>query len=122
MYCTTVYIPYTDSLGNTVTLESVPTRIIASQDAAAGLIPLGIRPVGIYADSPVADAKARAELIAGAAGVKLGAIKSISEGGPAPMPMPMLRMAAEAAAGAVPVASGEVGTTAQVTIVWTLAP
>ena len=70
----------------------------------------------------VADAKARAELIAGAAGVKLGAIKSISEGGPAPMPMPMLRMAAEAAAGAVPVASGEVGTTAQVTIVWTLAP
>ena len=70
----------------------------------------------------VADAKARAELIAGAAGVKLGAIKSISEGGSAPMPMPMLRMAAEAAAGAVPVASGEVGTSAQVTIVWTLAP
>ena len=70
----------------------------------------------------VADAKARAELIAGAAGVKLGAIKSITEGGAAPMPMPMMRMAADAAAGAVPVASGEVGTTAQVTIVWTLAP
>ena len=70
----------------------------------------------------VADARARAELIAGAAGVKLGAIKSITEGGAAPMPVPMLRMAAEAAAGAVPVASGEVGTTAQVTIVWTLAP
>lgn len=49
---------YTDSTGNTVTLDEVPTRIIASQDAAAGLIPLGIRPVGIYADSPVADAKA----------------------------------------------------------------
>ncbi|MET3925672.1 ABC transporter substrate-binding protein [Devosia sp. 2618] len=49
---------YTDSLGNTVTLDNVPTRIIASQDAAAGLIPLGIRPVGIYADSPVEDAKA----------------------------------------------------------------
>src|SRR5690606_25374013 len=31
---------------------------IASQDAAAGLIPLGIRPVAIYADSAVADAKA----------------------------------------------------------------
>lgn len=49
---------YTDGTGNTVTLDEVPTRIIASQDAAAGLIPLGIRPVGIYADSPVADAKA----------------------------------------------------------------
>ena len=49
---------YTDSLGNTVTLDEVPTRIIASQDAAAGLIPLGIRPVGIYADGPLADAKA----------------------------------------------------------------
>ena len=49
---------YTDSLGNTVALEEVPTRIIASQDAAAGLIPLGIRPIAIYADGPVADAKA----------------------------------------------------------------
>ena len=48
---------FTDSTGNTVTLDEVPTRVIASQDAAAGLIPLGIRPVGIYADSPVADAK-----------------------------------------------------------------
>jgi iron complex transport system substrate-binding protein len=49
---------YTDSTGNTVTLDEVPTRIIASQDAAAGLIPLGIRPVGIYADGPLAEAKA----------------------------------------------------------------
>lgn len=49
---------YTDGSGQTVTLDEVPARIIASQDAAAGLIPLGIRPVGIYADSPVADAKA----------------------------------------------------------------
>lgn len=48
---------YTDSTGNTVSLDEVPTRIIASQDAAAGLIPLGIRPIAIYADSPVADAK-----------------------------------------------------------------
>lgn len=49
---------YTDGSGATVTLDHVPTRIIASQDAAAGLIPLGIRPVGIYADSAVAEAKA----------------------------------------------------------------
>jgi iron complex transport system substrate-binding protein len=44
--------------GQTVTLDAAPVRIIASQDAAAGLIPLGIRPVGIYADSAVSDAKA----------------------------------------------------------------
>lgn len=49
---------YTDATGQIVTLATVPTRIIAHQDAAAGLIPLGIRPVGIYADTPVADAKA----------------------------------------------------------------
>ena len=49
---------YTGGDGQTVTLDAAPLRIIASQDAAAGLIPLGIRPVGIYADSAVADAKA----------------------------------------------------------------
>ncbi|WP_449396165.1 ABC transporter substrate-binding protein [Devosia riboflavina] len=49
---------YTDGSGQTVTLDAAPQRIIASQDAAAGLIPLGIRPVGIYADGPIADAKA----------------------------------------------------------------
>jgi len=49
---------YTGGNGETVTLDHVPTRIIASQDAAAGLIPLGIRPVAIYADSVIAEAKA----------------------------------------------------------------
>ena len=49
---------YTDATGQVVELAEMPTRIIASQDAAAGLIPLGIRPVGIYADGPVTDAKA----------------------------------------------------------------
>jgi iron complex transport system substrate-binding protein len=48
---------YAGGDGETVTLDEVPTRIIASADAAAGLIPLGIRPVGIYADSAVADSK-----------------------------------------------------------------
>ena len=49
---------YVGGSGQTVELEAAPKRIIASQDAAAGLIPLGIRPVGIYVDSPVEDAKA----------------------------------------------------------------
>ena len=53
---------YTDGSGQTVTLDAAPQRIIASQDAAAGLIPLGIRPVGIYADGPIADAKALQEI------------------------------------------------------------
>lgn len=69
----------------------------------------------------VADAKARAELLAGAAGVKLGAIRSISESMGMQPPMPMFRMVAEAAAGAlVPVAGGEVSTAANVTIVWAI--
>ena len=33
---------YVDGSGATVTLDHVPTRIIASQDAAAGLIALGM--------------------------------------------------------------------------------
>jgi iron complex transport system substrate-binding protein len=49
---------YEGGNGETVTLDAVPTRIIASQDAAAGLIPLGIRPIAIYADSAVEEAKA----------------------------------------------------------------
>jgi iron complex transport system substrate-binding protein len=44
---------YTDGSGATVTLDHVPERIIAHGLAAAALIPLGIRPVGIYADAPV---------------------------------------------------------------------
>lgn len=49
---------YAGGDGQTVTLDAVPTRIIASQDAAAGLIPLGIRPIAIYADGTIAEAKA----------------------------------------------------------------
>lgn len=49
---------YTDQTGATVTLDAVPQRIIAHQDAAAGLIPLGIRPIAIFADSAVTEAKA----------------------------------------------------------------
>ena len=48
---------YTDGSGTTVTLDHVPTRIIAHANAAAALIPLGIRPVGIYVDSAVEDDK-----------------------------------------------------------------
>lgn len=46
---------YTDGSGTTVTLEAAPQRIVAHAGSAAALIPLGIRPVGIYADQPFAD-------------------------------------------------------------------
>lgn len=48
---------YTDGSGKTVELDAVPERIVAHAWAAAALIPLGIRPVAIYADGPVAEDK-----------------------------------------------------------------
>ena len=44
---------YTDGSGATVTLDAPPERIVAHGSVAAALIPLGIRPVGIYADQPI---------------------------------------------------------------------
>lgn len=63
----------------------------------------------------VADARARAALYAEAAGVTLGDLLHLSEvGGPDARPQ-MMQMAAR---GAVPVAEGEVGLTAQVTLTY----
>jgi iron complex transport system substrate-binding protein len=42
-----------DADGETVTLDEVPTRIIAHSGAAAALMSYGIRPIGIYADESV---------------------------------------------------------------------
>ena len=65
----------------------------------------------------VADAVARATLIATAAGAKLGPLVAITEGGSVgPAPGPMYRMAAEA----VPVAGGEVEVSATITMVFQL--
>ncbi len=43
---------YTGGDGKTVTLDHVPTRIVADSGAAAALISFGIRPVGIYGNNP----------------------------------------------------------------------
>ncbi len=67
----------------------------------------------------VADAVARATLLATAAGEKLGPVESITEDG-AQQPFPMATFS-KADAAAVPVAAGEVGVSASVTIVWKLA-
>lgn len=66
----------------------------------------------------VADARTRAETYAKAAGVNLGTIMSISEGGgEAPRPV-MYRMAAAMAAPPTPVAAGEQTVSADVAMVW----
>lgn len=65
----------------------------------------------------VADARRKAELYAEAAGVSLGRVLSISEQGggrPVPMPMAEMRMAADS----VPIAQGETGFSAQVSLVF----
>ncbi|MFC3085668.1 SIMPL domain-containing protein [Tabrizicola soli] len=67
----------------------------------------------------VADARARAELLAAAAGVKLGRILSISEGAPEGGPVPMYK--AELAAAPVPVAAGAMDVAASVTIFYEIA-
>lgn len=68
----------------------------------------------------VEDARAKAELMASAAGAQLGRILSISEHGGYAPPMPMFRADAMMAE-AVPIAPGEISTQASVTIVWELA-
>jgi hypothetical protein len=65
----------------------------------------------------IADARARAETYARAAGVALGPILSISEGG-GEAPRPMYRMAAAFAGAPAPVAAGEQSVSADVSVVW----
>lgn len=65
----------------------------------------------------VADAKAKAELLVAAAGMKLGKIVTITESGAWTDPAPMFRDSAAA----VPVAGGELGMTANVTVQYEMA-
>ncbi len=67
----------------------------------------------------VEDAKARAELLVAAGGGKLGKIVSITENAGYGGPMPMFR--AEASAVPVPVASGQIGLAASVTVMFEIA-
>ncbi|MDP2083691.1 MAG: SIMPL domain-containing protein [Gemmobacter sp.] len=69
----------------------------------------------------VQDARRKAEMMAGAAGVKLGAVQEITEAGNMVDPRPMYRMGAAMDSAAVPVQGGEVSYTVNVTVTWTLA-
>ncbi|SEQ99242.1 SIMPL domain-containing protein [Thalassovita taeanensis] len=68
----------------------------------------------------VADALRKAALLAGAAGVELGEVLSISEGGGGTAPKMMMRGAAAEISSDVPVAGGEVSVTQQVNVVISL--
>lgn len=67
----------------------------------------------------VADARHKAEVLARAAGVELGAVISITSGGAAPVPLPMMEIRAVAAE-PVPVAAGEVSISASVQMVFAI--
>ncbi len=67
----------------------------------------------------VEDARARAELLVSASGGTLGKIVSITENAGYGAPMPMFRT--DAAAAPVPVASGQIGLMASVTVVYDIA-
>lgn len=69
----------------------------------------------------VADARRKAMLYAAAAGVELGALVSLSEAVEMGGPQPMFRQMADAMAEAVPVAGGEVGLNAVVTLIYEIA-
>lgn len=69
----------------------------------------------------MADAKRRAELYAGAAGVKVGSVIAITEsGGVQPVPMVMGAMA-EMKAGSVPVSAGELSVDATLSVTYQIA-
>ncbi|SEO79140.1 hypothetical protein SAMN04490248_11283 [Salinihabitans flavidus] len=68
----------------------------------------------------VSDARAKAELLAEAAGVTLGSLISLSESG-SPPPRPMMARA-EMSDAAVPIAAGEVSFRAGVTMIYEIAP
>lgn len=67
----------------------------------------------------VADARARAQTLAAAAGRTLGKVTSMSEGG-APPPTPLFQKAASADAAGTPVEAGVQETTASVTVTFAL--
>ena len=69
----------------------------------------------------MADARARAELFAGAGGVTLGRVLSISEASFGAPPMPMFARADMAMNESVPVAAGEMQLSASVTVVYEIA-
>jgi len=68
----------------------------------------------------VADARARADLYAGAAGVTLGDLQSLAESGGYMQPVPMYDMRMAETVSAVPIVPGEITLQAMVTLTYTI--
>jgi len=69
----------------------------------------------------VADAAAKAQVYAGAAGVNLGGLMQIAEGSNRGGPMPMMAEASfDSASRSVPIAAGELTISASITMTWAL--
>ena len=109
----TVTLDDLDKVGATV------DALVASGSNSLGDIGFSIRdpkPLQAQArEAAVKDAMAKAETLARAAGVTLGPITQISEGGFAGSPQPMMRMAADAMTSVAP---GEQAVSANVSISW----
>jgi uncharacterized protein YggE len=69
----------------------------------------------------VADAKAKADLYAQAAGVTLGKVMSLAEESGSPVPRPMGRAMTMSAGAPVPVEAGEMTLSVRVRLIWSLA-
>lgn len=70
----------------------------------------------------VVDARRRAEIMAEAAGMRLGRLIALSEGQDAPPPRPMAMMADAKASGGAPIEAGELSISASVTAVYAMLP
>ena len=70
----------------------------------------------------IAEARRRAEQMAGAAGMRLGALRALSDAPVAEGPRPMMMRAEAKAADATPIEAGELSVTAQVSAVYDLLP
>lgn len=105
-------------------IGAVLDKVVAAGANRIDAIRFGLAEDGALADEArrkaVANARQRAEVLAEAAGVRLGRVLSITDGGGGPQPVPGIMMRAEARD--VPVEPGEVSVQASVTAVWEIAP
>ena len=104
-------------------LGAVIDRVVQAGANRINAIRFGLADDGALADEArrraVTEARGRAEVLAEAAGVGLGRVLSITDGGDGPQPVPGMMMRAEAMD--VPIERGEVGVQASVTVVWEIA-
>jgi uncharacterized protein YggE len=116
----------TAQVKNLKTLGSILDTLVQSGSNQVSGITFGIDDPKKVLDEArkkaVADARAKAELYAEAAGVSLGSVIQISEQTAITPPMPMMRMAVEAAAAdaSVPIAAGQQTVSATVSITYAI--